>query len=80
MAKKLSRTKRYEAAIETISGARADIEELKEELENWLDNMPENLQQSAKADELQDAIGELEDVLQSIDEAESADIQFPGMR
>lgn len=47
-----------------------DIESLKDELENWRDNLPENLQDSEKANQLEDAINSLDsaiDSLQSVD-------------
>jgi len=47
-----------------ISDAMAEIEMVKEELQDWLDGMPENLQQSMKAEELQEAIDGLESVIE----------------
>jgi len=44
-----------------ISHAQSDSEELRDELQNWLDNLPENLQGGSKADELESAISELEE-------------------
>lgn len=38
----------------------SDLEELRDELQNWLDSLPENLQQGSKADELNEAIDELD--------------------
>lgn len=43
-----------------ISHAFGAIEELKDELQNWRDNLPESKQQSGKADELDEAIQGLE--------------------
>ena len=48
-------------------------------MENWLDNMPENLQGSAKADELQEAVDNLESFVSSCEEAENVEVDFPGM-
>ena len=59
----------------------ADVEQLKEELEEWLDNLPENLQSSNKADMLQEAIDNLENIgeeLENIQELQH-DVEFPGM-
>ncbi len=41
--------------------------------------MPENLQQSSKAEELQEAIDELENMTSSLEDIESTEITFPGM-
>ena len=59
----------------------ADVEQLREELEEWLDNLPENLQSSNKADMLQEAIHNLENItdeLENIQELQH-DVEFPGM-
>jgi predicted DNA-binding protein len=59
----------------------ADVEQLREELEEWLDNLPENLQSSNKADMLQEAIYNLENIgdeLENIQELQH-DVEFPGM-
>ena len=52
--KKKSRRMRYENAQQLVVQASDEFEELLTELQDWLDNMPENLQGSAKAEELQD--------------------------
>jgi len=51
---------------------------LRDELQNWLDNMPENLQSSSKADELNEAISNLEDTIGQCEEIEGASVEFPG--
>jgi hypothetical protein len=70
----------------TIETAQSEVECLKEELQNWLDNMPENLQSSNKADELQTAIDDLEDIeselqtiVDSIQEQANRTVEFPSM-
>lgn len=45
-----------------VSDAYSGMEELKDELQNWLDNMPESLRNGSKADELQEAIDAIESV------------------
>ncbi len=62
-----------------VSEAKSVIEELRYELQSWLDNLPENLQAGSKAEELESAIDELETVLNGLEEAESASPEFPGM-
>lgn len=58
-------------ASNIIEGAKDEVECLKEELENWLDNLPENLQSSMKADSLQEAIDALDTLVEDIDETTS---------
>lgn len=79
MAKHMSRSVRFAKAVEQIADPRSEIEGLRDELQDWLDSMPENLQGGSKADELQEAIGNLEDLIQVLEEAEMTEIEFPGM-
>ena len=74
-----SRSDRFEEAKTLVSDARGQMETLRDELQEWRDNMPENLQDSAKAGELDEAIQALEDVIGQLEEAENADVTFPSM-
>ena len=74
-----SRSQRFSDALSNVAVAREDIDGLREELQNWLDNMPENLQDGEKANQLQEAIDALETVISSLEEAEGESIDFPGM-
>lgn len=53
----------------------------RDELQDWLDNLPENLQSGSKADELDEAISSLDDVINDIDNAinNAENVNFPGM-
>ena len=70
-----------EAAAESFNSARADLEELKSEYEEWLENTPENLQASALGEKLQ-AVADLDlgeemdvgDFSSVADEAEGLDL------
>lgn len=69
------RRKNIEKVIGMISDARSLLEELMEEEEEYRDNMPENLQGSEryeKADEacynMEEAIGNLEDIESTLEE------------
>lgn len=79
MANQKSRGQRFAQIQSDISGSKAEMEELRDELQSWLDNMPENLQQSSKAEELEEAISNLEDIINQLDEVENADVSFPSM-
>lgn len=65
-----------------IEEAKSIAEELKDELENWRDNLPESLQYGSKADELTEAIDYFDDAISSFEEAEEAlsDIEELGDR
>ena len=80
MAKYKSRATRLSDTLNMIEKI-ADVEQLKEELEEWLDNLPENLQSSNKAEMLQEAIDNLENIrdeLENIQELQH-DVEFPSM-
>ena len=70
----------------TVETAQEEVCNLKDELQNWLDNMPENLQNSSKADELQSAIDELDEIesdlssaVDTLQEFSSREVTFPSM-
>lgn len=74
-----SRAERFSAAKDVLSGAKEIFEELENELQSWRDNLPENLQSSNKADELDNAISELQGVISLCDDIEGTDVEFPRM-
>ncbi len=76
----MSRARQYEEVCARVSEGKDTIEGLRDELQEWLDNMPENLKGGTKADELQVSIDSLEDVITALDEALGIGIDFPGMR
>jgi len=51
-------------------------EEVKEELESWRDNLPENFQD--KADELDQAIDEIGGIISEIDASGLEEVEVPG--
>lgn len=74
-----SRADRFSAVQSLIGDARAECEEIKDELEQWKDNLPDNLQDSEKAQQLDDAISELDTIVSNLEDAEGASVEFPGM-
>lgn len=74
-----SRADRFADAKEKIGQGRAMIEELQEELQNWRDGLPENMQDGEKANQLDEAIQNLESCRDSAEEAENAEVEFPSM-
>jgi hypothetical protein len=74
-----SRAARYGDARALASEAKAEVEQLRDELQTWLDGMPDNLQGGSKAEELQTAIDELESVIDALDQVEFATVEFPSM-
>lgn len=74
-----SRSERYGLAQSMVSDGKMEMESLREELQDWKDNLPENLQDSDKASQLEDAISSLDDVINDCENAEGHDVDFPGM-
>lgn len=74
-----SRAARFDEAQSEASNAKNTMEELRDELQSWLDGMPENMQSGSKADQLNDAISELDTIVGSLEEVEGASVEFPGM-
>lgn len=74
-----SRTDRYSAAQSQVSNAKSDAEGLKDELQEWFDNLPENFQSGDKGDTIQNAISQLEEFIDQCEQAEGVDVEFPGM-
>lgn len=73
-----SRADRFEEAKGLVSDALMEMESLRDELQEWHDNLPENLQDSQKANDLKDAIIGLDDIVNNLEEADQAEIEFPG--
>lgn len=74
-----SRSDRFSEAQSLAADAKSNAEELRDELQDWHDNLPENLQSGNKADELDEAISSLEEFIEHCESAESTDVSFPGM-
>ena len=74
-----SRGDRFSEEKWLIGDGKSQAGELRDELRAWLDNLPENLQQGSKADEIQSAIDSLEEFITACEEAEGIEVDFPGM-
>lgn len=60
MARKAKTTPVNVTVADAVSAAFSQIEELKDELQSWYDNLPENFQNGDKGSQLQEAIDALE--------------------
>lgn len=75
MAKPPSRPKRWGEAASKAEEALTELVEVQQEYQNWLDNLPENLQQSALGEKLQTVCDlDLQSALDTIQEASAADL------
>lgn len=76
-----SRADRLADAASLVGDAKGEVESLKQELEDWRDNMPESLQGGSKHDELEEAISELLELEEQLEQVSGFDnVNFPGMR
>jgi len=75
---------KYKTTVgDLISGAVGDLEYLKDELQEWFDNLPENFQQGDKGSQLEEAISNLEYIseLDIPDEISSTEtVHYPALK
>lgn len=64
-----TRRQKLHSLFDTVSEAKKQIEMLRDEEEEYKDNIPENLQNSARYDDAEAAVDALDSVIDSLDEA-----------
>lgn len=74
-----SRSDRLSAALEQVAEGRCEIEMLRDEVQDWYDNLPESFQNGDKGQALEDAIQNLDSAIQACEEAENCEVEFPSM-
>lgn len=75
MAKRRSRPERWREAAGAVFSSLEELRAIQEEYQEWLDMLPENLQNSTLAKKLQTVCDlAIEDALNTASEAESADL------
>lgn len=65
---------------DAASSAQSDTEELRDELQEWYDNLPENFQNGDKGSQLQEAIGYLDDAANSMEEPDLDADEMPSFQ
>lgn len=65
-------------AEDLVAQALSIVEELKEEMENWRDNIPDNLQGGEKYSQVDEACSALEDLASNLEGCDWS-VDFPGM-
>lgn len=75
----MSRADRLGEVERTVDDAKSTVEELKDEMQNWYDSLPENLQNGDKADQIQSCIDELENLSGALDDLDFSSVEFPEM-
>lgn len=75
-----SRADRLSRAESKLDDAKGILQDLKEEMENWRDSIPDNLQGGDKYSEIEECISALEDILSgTVEDADFGSVSFPGM-
>lgn len=74
-----SRADRFANAMSLVDDAKCEVEALRDELQEWYDNLPENFQQGDKGQQLEEAISNLDEVANNCDSVDTGNIEFPGM-
>jgi len=74
-----SRADRLAEAEDHWSQAQSVVQELVEEMEQWHESIPENLQGGGKADEVEAAKDALQEILDALEQVDFGSADFPGM-
>lgn len=75
MAKSKSRSTRWSEACIAASIALQDLKDLQDEYQDWLDNLPENLQSSAVSEKLEAVCDlDIEGAIDTVSDAEGMDL------
>lgn len=78
----MTKEKRYRATIKLIEIQRYQLEELADEYQDWIDSLPDNLQDSALAEDIDAMIYDINDQIEALDGVIGAaeDMTFPGSK
>ena len=74
-----TREKRFTEAMGKVEDAISEIQELKGEMDDWLESIPENLKEGEKAGEIQECIDALDELISSLENVQGTDVSFPSM-
>jgi hypothetical protein len=74
-----SRADSLDMAESLFREAQGIVEELKGEMEEWRDSIPESLQSGEKASEVEDTIGQLEELESALGDTSFENVEFPSM-
>lgn len=74
-----SRADRLQDARQSVEDATSDVEQLQQEMQDWYDSIPENLQQGEKANQVEEAANALETLHDELDNIDWDSVEFPGM-
>jgi hypothetical protein len=74
-----SRQDRLSEAEKLISNGTSIVRELADEMSNWYESMPENLQGSDKGSQVEECASQLDEMANDLENLDFSSIDFPGM-
>lgn len=74
-----SRADRLAVAEASVEDAKQIVEELYDEMEQWRDSIPENLQGGDKYSQVDDCCNNLDTIKSAFEEMDFSSVEFPGM-
>lgn len=74
-----SRAARLSEAESKFNDAKEAVQELKEEIDNWKEGLPENLQGSDKASSLEECADALDTIVNDMESVDFDVVEFPSM-
>jgi len=74
-----SRADRLDDAGDHVAIAVEIVEELQAEMQGWMDSIPENLQGGDKASEVAQAVDDLQQLIDELQNLDFGSVSFPGM-
>lgn len=74
-----SRADRLSDVENQVQDCCSDVEELRNELQEWFDNLPEQFQSGDKGSELEEAIQALDEIKDNLDGVDFSSVSFPSM-
>lgn len=74
-----SRADRLGEAESGFDDAKSTVEELRDEMQEWYNNMPENFQSGDKGDEVQSTVEALEEIISNMEQVDFSSVDFPSM-
>lgn len=77
--KDTSRADRLSEAETMVQDAATIVDELRDEMQSWYDNMPENLQNGDKGSQVQECSDNLESLHGELENLDFSSVEFPGM-
>ena len=74
-----SRADRLGEAEAAVEDAKGIVEELKDEINSWYENLPESFKSGDKGEALQECESQLDEIISNLENVDFGSVEFPGM-